>query len=125
MKLTNRLLISWAVADGPCPGPLAQLAEQWTFNPLVVGSSPARPTITKVWATPLRNHQPCHAWLACLSFYFSPILSFNKVPTASREPFFVMVSLAMSGRIVAGAAGEPSPRMASSLLPEYVAEVVL
>ncbi len=25
-------------------GPLAQLAEQWTFNPLVVGSSPTRPT---------------------------------------------------------------------------------
>lgn len=26
------------------PGPLAQLAEQWTFNPLVVGSSPTGPT---------------------------------------------------------------------------------
>jgi hypothetical protein len=25
-------------------GPLAQLAEQWTFNPLVEGSSPSRPT---------------------------------------------------------------------------------
>jgi 2'-5' RNA ligase len=25
-------------------GPLAQLVEQWTFNPLVVGSSPTRPT---------------------------------------------------------------------------------
>ena len=28
----------------PCPGPLAQLAEQWTFNPWVVGSSPTGPT---------------------------------------------------------------------------------
>ena len=26
-------------------GPLAQLAEQWTLNPLVVGSIPTRPTI--------------------------------------------------------------------------------
>src|SRR5690606_3585408 len=25
-------------------GPLAQLVEQWTLNPLVVGSSPTRPT---------------------------------------------------------------------------------
>jgi hypothetical protein len=25
-------------------GPLAQLVEQWTFNPLVVGSNPTRPT---------------------------------------------------------------------------------
>jgi hypothetical protein len=25
-------------------GPLAQLVEQWTFNPLVAGSNPARPT---------------------------------------------------------------------------------
>ena len=27
-----------------CTGPLAQLAEQWTFNPWVVGSSPTGPT---------------------------------------------------------------------------------
>src|SRR5882672_10478156 len=27
------------------PGPLAQLVEHWTFNPLVAGSNPARPTI--------------------------------------------------------------------------------
>lgn len=26
-------------------GPLAQLVEQWTFNPFVVGSNPTRPTI--------------------------------------------------------------------------------
>ena len=26
-------------------GPLAQLVEQWTLNPLVEGSSPSRPTI--------------------------------------------------------------------------------
>jgi hypothetical protein len=30
----------------PYPGPLAQLVEQRTFNPLVVGSSPTGPTIT-------------------------------------------------------------------------------
>lgn len=29
----------------PCPGPLAQLAEQRTFNPRVVGSSPTGPTM--------------------------------------------------------------------------------
>jgi hypothetical protein len=28
----------------PAPGPLAQLVEQWTLNPLVVGSIPTRPT---------------------------------------------------------------------------------
>ena len=28
-------------------GPLAQLVEQRTFNPLVVGSNPTRPTICK------------------------------------------------------------------------------
>ena len=27
-------------------GPLAQLVEHWTFNPLVDGSSPSRPTIS-------------------------------------------------------------------------------
>ena len=30
--------------NSPCPGPLAQLAEQRTFNPRVVGSSPTGPT---------------------------------------------------------------------------------
>ena len=30
----------------PYPGPLAQLAEQRTFNPLVLGSSPRRPTLS-------------------------------------------------------------------------------
>ena len=29
-------------------GSLAQLVEQWTLNPLVVGSSPTRPTIHSV-----------------------------------------------------------------------------
>ena len=33
----------WIVLD--CNGPLAQLVEQRTFNPLVAGSNPARPTI--------------------------------------------------------------------------------
>ena|GEM_PF-5976152 len=28
----------------PAKGPLAQLVEQWTLNPLVVGSNPTRPT---------------------------------------------------------------------------------
>ena len=32
------------LGDATSPGPLAQLAEQWTFNPLVVGSSPTGPT---------------------------------------------------------------------------------
>ncbi len=29
-------------------GPLAQLVEQWTFNPLVVGSSPTGPTVSLI-----------------------------------------------------------------------------
>ena len=32
------------LGEASSPGPLAQLAEQWTFNPLVVGSSPTGPT---------------------------------------------------------------------------------
>ncbi len=32
-------------------GPLAQLVEQWTFNPLVVGSNPTRPTIIHIILT--------------------------------------------------------------------------
>ena len=43
--LTPRTVVSYP----PRPrcallGSLAQLVEQWTFNPLVVGSSPTRPT---------------------------------------------------------------------------------
>ena len=35
-------------------GPLAQLVEQWTFNPLVEGSNPSRPTIFFVVHTTLQ-----------------------------------------------------------------------
>jgi hypothetical protein len=34
-------LLCWNTANS---GPLAQLVEQWTLNPLVVGSIPTRPT---------------------------------------------------------------------------------
>ena len=34
-------------------GPLAQLAEQWTFNPLVVGSSPTGSTVRVTGGSPL------------------------------------------------------------------------
>lgn len=48
MGFSNRLLISCSIAEPNGVAqklrPLAQLAEQWTFNPLVAGSSPARPT---------------------------------------------------------------------------------
>src|SRR5689334_8943142 len=37
----------------PCPGPLAQLVEHRTFNPLVVGSSPTGPTLC------FRRSAPC------------------------------------------------------------------
>ncbi len=37
-------------------GPLAQLAEQWTFNPLVVGSSPTRSTTRRARGTPPEPH---------------------------------------------------------------------
>src|SRR6478609_11210025 len=37
--------LRWVLPTSPlAPGPLAQLAEQRTFNPLVVGSSPTGPT---------------------------------------------------------------------------------
>ena len=37
------------------PGPLAQLVEQWTFNPSVVGSSPTGPTDTGGRSRPVRT----------------------------------------------------------------------
>ena len=50
-------------------GPLAQSVEQWTFNPLVAGSSPARPTNAKsvgqnYYSRPLLKYQPCQLWPA-------------------------------------------------------------
>ena len=47
----------------PCPGPLAQLAEQRTFNPRVVGSIPTGPTkpqvsdLTAHWQSAERNRR--------------------------------------------------------------------
>ena len=52
MKLSAGLLILFSVSNGPSRGPLAQLVEQWTFNPSVAGSSPARPTKKSVNNTP-------------------------------------------------------------------------
>ena len=40
----------WAIISSSCGGPLAQLVEQRTFNPLVTGSSPVRPTIRSALA---------------------------------------------------------------------------
>jgi hypothetical protein len=37
------------------PGPLAQLAEQRTFNPRVPGSTPGRPTPVSVWFRLMRD----------------------------------------------------------------------
>lgn len=42
--------LSASVASSRRKGSLAQVVEQRTFNPLVVGSSPARPTKTE-WST--------------------------------------------------------------------------
>ena len=41
--------------ESPCPGPLAQLVEHRTFNPLVQGSSPWRPTSAPVSPPRLRD----------------------------------------------------------------------
>ncbi len=38
------LWFNGAASQASC-GPLAQLVEQWTLNPLVIGSIPIRPTI--------------------------------------------------------------------------------
>ena len=35
----------WFKSFTPPQGPLAQQVEQWTFNPLVLGSSPRRPNL--------------------------------------------------------------------------------
>lgn len=50
----------------PGYGPLAQLAEQRTFNPSVVGSSPTGPTVHLGWdARRLRNRSPEPAGSRC------------------------------------------------------------
>ena len=43
-RLQDPVLPRKVPSEVPKPGPLAQLAEQRTFNPLVVGSSPTGPT---------------------------------------------------------------------------------
>ena len=57
-----------ATPQSPVPaspdGPLAQPVEQWTFNPLVVGSNPTRPTIRfnrlKIASTQVTGAVPVH-----------------------------------------------------------------
>src|SRR5690606_24701120 len=52
----------------PVHGPLAQLVEQWTLNPLVVGSSPTRPTTfrfsVRLRSAGPRSNEPEHGFLA-------------------------------------------------------------
>ena len=64
-------------------GSLAQLVEQRTFNPLVAGSSPARPT---------KIQQEAHAF-RCVGFLLFWIYLPGRRVAKTRKP---MVSLAMS-----------------------------
>ena len=66
----------FAGPEPPRPGPLAQLAEQRTFNPRVVGSSPTGPTgLTCTFANPSYNSVPLCSQLC------------SQVPhTATRSP---------------------------------------
>ncbi len=49
-RLRKNLLLPANLGTISCPqnGPLAQLVEHRTFNPMVVGSNPTRPTIFPV-----------------------------------------------------------------------------
>ena len=52
-------------------GPLAQLVEQWTFNPFVTGSIPVRPTIfslTKIIDIFFYPHHFFHTQYPCVKF---------------------------------------------------------
>ena len=122
MKLALRLLIRLPVNNS---GPLAQLAEQVTLNHPVGGSSPPRLTIHSPFDPPLRNNQFDHAWPANI-LLDTPLAGrgYHIIPTASRRPILAMVLLAMSERVAAGGAGEPSRGLVPPSLPEYVVEVV-
>lgn len=44
-------IMGTSIWHSPLPGSLAQSVEQWTFNPLVIGSNPIRPTYSQLFAT--------------------------------------------------------------------------
>lgn len=117
--------------------PLAQLAEQLTFNQRVAGSSPARRTTpsqpdpqvqlpagqkytSAVKKYQVLKNQPATLGLAGFLFIFSGKLSLNTLPAASVRRFLLP---AISVWAAADLPGEPSPGMAPSLLPEYGMEV--
>ncbi|GAI74348.1 unnamed protein product, partial [marine sediment metagenome] len=110
-------------------GPLAQSVEQWTFNPLVAGSRPARPTryITKVGGNLLLNDQPDHAWPAGFLFASTTIgRGYNNITDNGDETLPLVGPLTLQDTSVPNNANEPqkSSLAVPSMLPEYDVEEV-
>ena len=125
-------------------GPLAQLAEQRTFNPRVAGSSPARPTrkaSTKVLGNVLGlvlnyhphsplNDQSGQAWPAGFLLACSTKWRVYHIVTDNANENIPRISIAASAppnlggnSFTALSIDETRPRTSRSTLPEYDVEV--
>ena len=144
-KVRTRLLI-WcsllpAERSNKQHGPLAQSVEQWTFNPLVAGSSPARPTTLLLKSPPnllLKSHRNRLTPDTGGSLYILPTTLTRLLPRAvsvvlsehvssddaSETAWRLTAPLTLLAH--AGHANETASRSleAPSTLPEYDVEVV-
>ena len=130
MKLATRLRIMLPIYDtSPLPrgsagtGRRARLriwcSNAWGFE------SPLPHYLNESLSWLLLKDQLAYAWPTGLSFANALGGGYRiELPTVPKRPIPVMVSLAMSGEVAAGAAGELSLGLAPSMLPEYAAEVV-
>ncbi len=100
-------------------GPLAQLVEQWTFNPLVAGSRPARPTRdNQRYQSPTQRYkvlknQSAQLWgTGSLIAWPSTGRDYNSITDHANETLSRLASVTASSV------------MAPLALPEYVMEGV-
>lgn len=94
MKLAMRLSVKLRAGGRKDHGPLAQLAEQWTLNPPVAGSTPARLTKQAHKVLLVIAKFPYYQftiqrqlWKARLPLYIPPLRLQNKKTDSVRETF--------------------------------------
>ena len=103
-------------------GPLAQLAEQRTFNPRVAGSSPARPT-RKASNNVLGQNNPPHSLL--IDFPRRYFIIIDKDDAGETLPRADLLLALRETIVTPSNAGEaPLSFTASSTPPEYAVEVI-